>query len=266
MTENVEFHPIPNPSFTALVSQTTASEQRRFSLSHTPKAFGILQVNVDPNAIIGIGSFKTAHPGTLNLLHKPTDQHDKTGLFAVQPDRILGSTGLESVVVKRLYRQVHDQQRSETEAYSKGRFGGVDERQKLQIEGNVFMWAQSLMTFTMEATRRHQASNPSAHIKIPNLRFVLAGLALAHGLLETKAAPAAQTTTLRCVYLLEEPIVDESGQPEEFCKYIHNGSAIPLLDDNDDRYDLALFLAFTQHLQYEKTGNIAYISDYQGTY
>jgi len=40
---------------------------------------------------------------------------------------------------------------------------------------------------------------------------------------------------------------------------------LSLLDEDDSGYDLALFLAFTQHVQYVKTGSLAFVSDYQGT-
>jgi hypothetical protein len=40
----------------------------------------------------------------------------------------------------------------------------------------------------------------------------------------------------------------------------------PLLDQDDYRYEVALFFAFTQHVQYVKTGGLAFISDYQGIF
>ncbi|KAG1796185.1 hypothetical protein EV424DRAFT_1353194 [Suillus variegatus] len=41
--------------------------------------------------------------------------------------------------------------------------------------------------------------------------------------------------------------------------------ANPLLDELDYSYDLAEFFVFTQHVQYVKTGQLAFISDYQGS-
>jgi len=40
---------------------------------------------------------------------------------------------------------------------------------------------------------------------------------------------------------------------------------VPSLDEDEYGYDLAVFLAFTQHLQYVQTEGLAFISDYQGT-
>jgi hypothetical protein len=60
-------------------------------------------------------------------------------------------------------------------------------------------------------------------------------------------------------YLAEELI--PSDQP--FVKYIHNGDPTPLPEKDEPGYDLAQFLAFTQHIQYIKTGGLAYIADYQ---
>ena len=51
---------------------------------------------------------------------------------------------------------------------------------------------------------------------------------------------------------------------ETFVKYIHNGTCRPLLHLDDPEYNIAEFLAFTQHVQYNRTGGMAYISDYQG--
>lgn len=38
----------------------------------------------------------------------------------------------------------------------------------------------------------------------------------------------------------------------------------PMLDPDELGYDIAEFLACTQHIQYVKTGSLAFILDYQG--
>ncbi|KIO09198.1 hypothetical protein M404DRAFT_22387 [Pisolithus tinctorius Marx 270] len=63
------------------------------------------------------------------------------------------------------------------------------------------------------------------------------------------------------VYLLEEKI---EGGHAVFKKFIHNMDCGPSLDEYEDGYDIAEFLAFTQHVQYTKTGGLTFISDYQG--
>ncbi|KAG1754165.1 hypothetical protein EDB19DRAFT_1823558 [Suillus lakei] len=66
------------------------------------------------------------------------------------------------------------------------------------------------------------------------------------------------------VYLLERVT---SGTPNDqtFTKFIHNKDYGPSLDEDEYGYDLAVFLSFTQHVQYEKTEGLAFISDYQGS-
>jgi hypothetical protein len=61
-------------------------------------------------------------------------------------------------------------------------------------------------------------------------------------------------------YLIEELIPD----PNSFIKFIHNGTCLPLIDPDEPEYNITEFLVFTQHIQYVKTGGLAYISDYQG--
>ncbi|KAI6115137.1 hypothetical protein EDD16DRAFT_1551096 [Pisolithus croceorrhizus] len=62
-------------------------------------------------------------------------------------------------------------------------------------------------------------------------------------------------------YLLEEKIICDGV----FTKFIHNVDCSPLLNPDEDGYDTAEFLCFTQHVQYVKTKGLAYIADYQGS-
>ncbi|KAG1812749.1 hypothetical protein EV424DRAFT_1326870 [Suillus variegatus] len=66
----------------------------------------------------------------------------------------------------------------------------------------------------------------------------------------------------RAGFLLEELIGDDDNR--NFIKYIHNMDCNPLLDEDEFGYDIAAFLACTQHIQYVKTGGLAFILDYQG--
>ncbi|KAG0696555.1 hypothetical protein DFH29DRAFT_778806, partial [Suillus ampliporus] len=50
-----------------------------------------------------------------------------------------------------------------------------------------------------------------------------------------------------------------------FTKFIHNKDFGPSLDEDQYGYDLAVFLALTQHVQYAKTEGLAFISNYQGS-
>ncbi|KZT53343.1 kinase-like protein, partial [Calocera cornea HHB12733] len=62
-------------------------------------------------------------------------------------------------------------------------------------------------------------------------------------------------------YLVEEMIEDVAKGG--FVKYLHNSSAIPrMLSGEEGR--ISAFLSFSQHVQFVRTGGLAYISDYQG--
>lgn len=92
---------------------------------------------------------------------------------------------------------------------------------------------------------------------IPHVRFIEAGLALSYTQGSSKST--IKTGVPRAGFLLEEVIDDK-----DFTKFIHNMDLNPLLDPDQDGYDFAQFLAFTQHVQYTKTGGLVFISDYQG--
>ncbi|KAG2353466.1 hypothetical protein BDR07DRAFT_1496197 [Suillus spraguei] len=80
-------------------------------------------------------------------------------------------------------------------------------------------------------------------------------------------APTADVKagTFLAVYLLEEPVTFDSPGNQTFTKFIHNKDCKPSLDDDEYSYDLAVFLAFTQYIQYAKTDGLAFVSDYQGS-
>lgn len=79
-----------------------------------------------------------------------------------------------------------------------------------------------------------------------------AGIAVVH---------KAGTASIQLSAILEKVI-----DGEEFVKYIGNASAVPFDDLSDGDAEKALFLSFLQHVQYEKTGQLVYVSDYQGEY
>ena len=92
---------------------------------------------------------------------------------------------------------------------------------------------------------------------IPRVCFVDAGLALSYAPGVTRYSKVGSIHT---AFLIEEFI--EGGN--NFIKYIHNSSATPLLDPDEEGYELALFFSFAQHVQFVKTGGLAFISDFQG--
>jgi hypothetical protein len=130
---------------------------------------------------------------------------------------------------------------------------------KLFREGNVLYWAKVLLGLVYDFIDRALAASPEPPpFKIPHVRFVEAGLALSYC---QGTNGKSKTGSTRAAFLLEEVI---DGGDDGFIKFIHNMDCNPLLDPEDYGYDFALFLAFTQHVQYVKTGGLAFISDYQG--
>ncbi|KAJ7128867.1 hypothetical protein C8R46DRAFT_884835, partial [Mycena filopes] len=124
-------------------------------------------------------------------------------------------------------------------------------------------WARSLMVFTYSFIHHSiaRAANPPP-FEIPELRFVNAGVALVHEQLSGPMVNVGKSVVSRS-YLLEE-MIDE--QRDGFHKFITNASAVPLSLRTRDKSlpVIAEFLAFTQHVQYYKTGGLAYLSDLQG--
>ena len=51
---------------------------------------------------------------------------------------------------------------------------------------------------------------------------------------------------------------------ETFTKYIGNGNSRPLPQQDHESEEIAEFLAFAQHVQYEKSGRMAFVADFQG--
>ncbi|KAG1792078.1 uncharacterized protein HD556DRAFT_1239920, partial [Suillus plorans] len=121
-------------------------------------------------------------------------------------------------------------------------------------------WSKSLLKLTYDFIDRSIASSPEPPLfAVPRVQFVEAGLALCHN--QASSKPRAKTGSTWAVFLLEELI---EGSDDMFVKFIHNMNANPLLNELDYGYDMAEFFVFTQHVQYVKTGKLAFISDYQG--
>ncbi|KAI6032478.1 hypothetical protein EDC04DRAFT_2571972, partial [Pisolithus marmoratus] len=120
-----------------------------------------------------------------------------------------------------------------------------DELPKLHCEANTLYWAKALLMMTYDFIDGAIASaNSPPPFEIPCLHFIEAGLALAHSqLMKGPTKPKLSGT---------------------ICSYIHNMDCRPSMSVDMHGYDIAEFLAFTQHIQYSKTGGLVFISDYQG--
>lgn len=241
--ENIQFHHIPTRAITDLLQN---AQYHSFSVDTAESSIGQLTIDTSTEGFIGIGGFKTAHAGWLTLTASP-----RTGL---------GSVPRHKVVVKRPFYKVFPTAVT-AGPYKVGRFALADELPKLFREANVLYWSKSLLQLTYDFIDRSIASSPEPPpFVVPRVRFVEAGLALCYSQGGSKSG--TKTGSMRGAFLLEELI---EGGDDMFLKFIHNMDANPLLDELDYGYDMAEFFAFTQHVQYVKTGQLAFISDYQGT-
>ncbi|KIJ62107.1 hypothetical protein HYDPIDRAFT_95192 [Hydnomerulius pinastri MD-312] len=140
-----------------------------------------------------------------------------------------------------------------------------EESTTLYREANVFFWAKGILKMTYDYINHSiaDAAEPPP-FQIPRIRFVDAALILAYS--DRPNAPqgpgALKHGRVSTVYLAEELIEDPTDNG--FFKYIHNGNPVPRKQPNEAANEMAQFLGFTQHVQYDKTGGQVYISDYQG--
>ncbi|KAG6908223.1 hypothetical protein DXG01_005695 [Tephrocybe rancida] len=250
-SERIEFFPIIECPLEELLS-LNSSDVQIFSYNHADS---------QPEDL-GIGTFKTAHPGQLSLAPPST-----TGL---------GTILNEPVAVKRMYYKTDlgkGKKKAQVEdtnlSYGIARYVFANELKKTLVEANIHYWSTSLMAFTYSFIDSVLAISPvPPSFEIPQLRFVKAGLAVSHEHEVVKGkgegGPGSKAAVVKCAYLLEEFI--ESPCHHGFIKYIHNGSAVPCMDADHPLYELAQFLSFVQHVQYSKSGHLVYISDLQGKF
>ncbi|KAJ7196326.1 hypothetical protein C8J57DRAFT_1644167 [Mycena rebaudengoi] len=229
ISERIEYFPIQPPAFKSLLE---GSNPRRFTCGPESASQGSIVVN--HSQTIGIGTFKTAHSGHLSLIHLPKR-------------------------VKCLYR-ARNKAADTTGPIKVSRYTTTDEHRRLLDEANLLYWADALMSFTYSFIDKTLAELPGPPpFIIPRLRFVDAAVAVSHEPLSGNNI--ANISSIRRTYLLEEFIDTKTAGP--YVKFVHNGSATPLLDEDDDLYRIAQFLCFTQHVQYQKTDQTVFISDLQ---
>jgi len=252
--ETIQFFPIPKRPLTDILKN---SEYHAFRLD--PKACHAGQLTVDTSLanMLGAGGFKTAHPGWLTLFSAPEATLETE----------LGSHPRQNVAVKRPFYKAYGPGSSNLnmpKGFAYGRYVVADELPKLFREANVLYWAGSLLQFSYDFIDHCIArSTEPPPFHIPRLRFVNAGLALSYAQTVHATTEKSKPSSPRAGFLIEELIEDsDSG----FVKYIHNMDCNPMLDPDESGYEIAEFLACTQHIQYVKTGGLAFISDYQGVF
>ncbi|KAG1844966.1 hypothetical protein DFJ58DRAFT_894305, partial [Suillus subalutaceus] len=226
--ENIDFFPILTCPLSVILEdpELHAAFRADTELSHS----GWLTVQISTNDMLGIGGFKTAHPGFLTLLSAP--------------ETLLGAHSRQKVAVKRPFYKKYPLGGSKNPMnFVFGRYTISDELPKLFREANVLYWARALLTFSYEYID-HCVSNSSEPppFHIPRLRFVEAGLALSHDHAQSGHHKSKSPAMPRAVYLVEELITDE------FLKYIHNMDCNPMLDLDEVGYEIAAF--FSVHTTY----------------
>ncbi|KAG1824778.1 uncharacterized protein BJ212DRAFT_1207256, partial [Suillus subaureus] len=113
----------------------------------------------------------------------------------------------------------------------------VDELKLVLKESRVMYWAKSLFNYTYNYIDHHISTSPTPPpFETPHVNFVNASVALGYG----------QCRAVLPIYLLEECILFDNK--EEFTKFIHNMDCVPSLNKDEYEYDLAVFLAFMQHV------------------
>lgn len=241
-SEAIDFYLIPTHDIAELVNGKEA-----FDIKTIDCISGTMRLTRSRGDIIGVGAFKTAQRARLNL--SPL-RHSG-----------LGSQPNEEIVIKRPYGPGDDKPGAR---YL--RLTLHDETTKLFREANILYWAKALLNMTYNYIH-HCISEASKEppFNIPTLRFVDAGLVFAY----TQKLNASQS--IYAAYIAEELIdvtpvgPDSENADSGFVKFIHNSSPNPYPIPSEYEYEIAEFLAFTQHVQYANTGGQVYISDYQGT-
>ncbi|KAG1852586.1 hypothetical protein C8R48DRAFT_611588, partial [Suillus tomentosus] len=136
----------------------------------------------------------------------------------------------------------------------------TDELLELFREANVLYWAKALLGLVYDFIDHIVASvSEVIPFDIPCVCFVEAGLVLSY--YQDSSKPASKAASAHAGFLLKEVI---DGGDKSFVKYIHNMDPSQLLDLDKFGYDFALFLAFTQYVQYVKIGGLVFISYYHG--
>ncbi|KAH9856694.1 hypothetical protein C2E23DRAFT_711406, partial [Lenzites betulinus] len=126
-------------------------------------------------------------------------------------------------------------------------------QQVINLEREILctQWAAALMDLVYAFIARSQHRGPP--FTIPQMRYVLVALAM-----EKKESPD------RRVFMLEERIDSKIDGP--WRKYINNGSAMPLsaATATPELRNTSEFLVFCQHVQYQETKGMVFVSDFQG--
>ena len=245
----VDFYPIPVRDFNDLVDKKVAFDIRGMEADLFS---GNIRLDLSANALIGVGAFMTVQSAQLML--------------SPLRDLGIGSSPNHRIVLKRPF--INDDPTEVGPPFA--HYVLKDETNLLYHEANALYWVKALLQMTYRfIDHAIEDGRVPPPFEIPCLHFVDAGLLFAYSDVSLATAegtgqPVKPSGTVNIAYLSEEFI--PMSLDEEFVKYIHNGDAAPCILWDTEVEEIAEFLAFTQHVQYIKTGGQVYISDYQGMF
>ncbi|KAJ6632297.1 hypothetical protein B0H10DRAFT_2206670 [Mycena sp. CBHHK59/15] len=127
--EQIEFFHILERPLNELLS---SREFQGFACDPAHAAEGSL--GMENGRYLGIGTFKTAHPAYLTLIHLAAEG--------------LGTTPNENVAIKLMYVRRAKPTESQPDGWIINRLMPADEYRKIIMEANVLLWVISIMTFT----------------------------------------------------------------------------------------------------------------------
>jgi hypothetical protein len=206
----------------------------------------------------------------LYQLHISHDQKlEKCGGFKVASPAHLDSTLFMKNLPKGLHKSLYAKQvfyrtkpafksfPTSTMTYPIVRYLGPSAVARVEMELKCILWAQALLQLSYDYISTFDDDNgpPPPHLmNPPKFRFIHAALAVEQG------KPSRDTRA----FLLEEEI--EESTEGKFRKYFNNTSPVPCQFSENTKANLLRtdFLAFTQHLQFWKTGKLVFVADYQG--
>ncbi|KIM50424.1 hypothetical protein SCLCIDRAFT_145520 [Scleroderma citrinum Foug A] len=167
------------------------------------------------NAIVGVGTFKTAQSTQLTL-----SPLARSGI---------GSVPNHDIVLKRPY--INDTPDGPA-CPPFARFTLKDESNILYCEANVLYWAKALLKMTYEFINHTiDAAKERPPFDVPCLCFVDAGLLLAYSnapsTAEEGSLPSVKTSTVVTMMYLTKELIPTPPDSNTFVKYIHNGDAAP---------------------------------------
>lgn len=241
MTERIiyyQIHVIP------LVELITGNSPSIKLADLTEPYYGHVSVAPGRNStdFLGQGAFKTTYKAQLCV-----DTSDGTAL-----GQDCSSTHPINVALKRPFIQAQVPARNAVT-----RLGLAEEGEAILTEANLLAWAASLLEYAYHRIDEHIADvGPPSGFDILRLHFVKAAIAFTQKDIGSSASTKSLST--RAIYLLEELIEAPFG------KYIHNGDATPLREPDEEGYNVSVFLCFIQHVQYQFSGGLVFISDLQG--